>query len=143
MAHHLNATSSFISDALSPFLSTDISQPLPVSVKENIKWSHLLINGIPTGVTDSRGAFEPSECHDALVVDNPIYRALHLTQLPFWVWSSSSLVIVFEDPDGETLKALLTSRTLFAFGHTGKLKCWKQKPQGKPRGADTSQTPSL
>ncbi|KAF8256698.1 hypothetical protein EI94DRAFT_225045 [Lactarius quietus] len=108
-AHHLNAASHFISTTLSPFLSANPATPLPVSSRENVRWSRLLINGIPTGVSDSRGAYEPSECHNALAVDNPVYRTLRLTQLPSWVrkpstytiGSRSSLVIAFEDPDGE------------------------------------------
>ncbi|KAF8272649.1 hypothetical protein EI94DRAFT_1796014 [Lactarius quietus] len=125
-AHHLNAASHFISDTLAPFLSANPSAPLPVSSRENVRWSHLLINRIPTGVTDTCGAYTPSECHDALAADNPIYCTLRLMQLPS------------QDLNGETLKALLADRTLFTFGHTGELKCWKQKPQGKPCGTDAS-----
>ncbi|KAF8267268.1 hypothetical protein EI94DRAFT_1801884 [Lactarius quietus] len=141
-AHHLNAASRFISDTLAPFLSAHPSAPLPISSRENVRWSRLLINGIPTGVTDTCGAYNPSECHDALAVDNPIYCTLCLTQLPSWVCkpstytsgSSSSLVVTFEDPNGETLQALLADQTLFAFGHADEPKRWKQKP----RGTDTS-----
>ncbi|KAF8264202.1 hypothetical protein EI94DRAFT_1806084 [Lactarius quietus] len=81
--------------------------------------------------------YSPSECNDALMVDNPTYRSLHLTQLPSWVCppvnykpnSSSSLVLAFEDPDGEMLRRLLAQRTLYAFGSVGELKRWKQKPR--------------
>jgi hypothetical protein len=61
--HHLASSSRFISDALAPFFSLDQSSPLPISVKENVKWSRILINGIPTGVSDRRGPYSPSECH--------------------------------------------------------------------------------
>ncbi|KAF8271565.1 hypothetical protein EI94DRAFT_1797084 [Lactarius quietus] len=130
MAHHLNATSNFISTSLVPFLSTDLATPFPVSSRENVCWSHLLINGIPITVSDSCGDYEPYECHNALTVDNPIYHTLCLTQLLSWVHkpstytpgSHSSLVIAFEDPDGETLKSLLAGWTLFAFSNAGELK---------------------
>ena len=75
------------------------------------------------------------------MVDNPFYCTLHLTQLPSWVKSPalyssgslSSLVVVFEDPDGKILKGLLAQRHLFAFGHVGKLTQRKQKSH-EPRG---------
>ncbi|KAH8992140.1 hypothetical protein EDB86DRAFT_3244459 [Lactarius hatsudake] len=49
---------------------------------------------------------------------------LHLTRLPSWVkrpdsyavGSSSSLVLSFEDPMGDTLRTLLAQKRLFAFG---------------------------
>jgi hypothetical protein len=148
-AHHL-ASSCLISDALTPFLSLDHSSPLPISITENVKWSRILINGIPTGVSDCRGPYSPSECHAVLVVDNPIYRTLHLMQSPSWVHkldsyspgSSSSLVLAFEDPNGSALWALLTGQSLYAFGHEGDIKRWKQHPHVKSQGAAAT-TPSL
>jgi hypothetical protein len=115
----------------------DQSSPLPISASENVKWSRLLINNIPTGVSPARGPYSPSECHAALAVDNPVYRTLRLTQSPSWVrrpssyseGSSSSLVIAFEDPDGSQLRSLLAGRSLYAFGQEGLLKRWKQKPR--------------
>jgi hypothetical protein len=73
------------------------------------QWSRILINGIPTRVTPSHGAYTPAECHDALATDNLLYRTLHLTQLPSWVRSPtsyqpgslSSLVVAFEGPTGK------------------------------------------
>ncbi|KAH8979444.1 hypothetical protein EDB92DRAFT_1955170 [Lactarius akahatsu] len=59
-AHHLTSTSHFISDTLSTFLSTSADMPLPISAKENVHWSHLLINNIPTGVTATRWGLLPS-----------------------------------------------------------------------------------
>ncbi|SRR6266702_4036488 len=47
-AYQLTQASHLISDLLSTFLSHD-SSPLPIISHENVKWSHLLINGIPTG----------------------------------------------------------------------------------------------
>jgi hypothetical protein len=134
-ADHLNAASPFISDTLATFLSCS-SPPRPITSRENTPWSCILIRGIPTGVSPTRGAYSPSECHHALMVDNPFYCTLLLTQLPSWVKSPalyssgslSSLAVVFEDPDGKTLKGLLAQRHLFAFGHVGKLRQWKHKP---------------
>ncbi|KAH8979842.1 hypothetical protein EDB92DRAFT_1954587 [Lactarius akahatsu] len=54
-AHQLNSAAAFISDTLSSFLSTSADTPLPVSAKENVCWSRILINNIPTGVTASCG----------------------------------------------------------------------------------------
>ncbi|KAH9017902.1 hypothetical protein EDB85DRAFT_1897447 [Lactarius pseudohatsudake] len=138
-AHQLNTSSHFISDTLSSFLSRSPSEPLPVSAKENVRWSHLLINNLPTGVTTTCGAYSPQECQDTLACDNPVYQSLRLTRLPSWVKhpdgyavnSSSSLVVTFEDPTGATLQELLSHRSLFALGHQGHLKCWKQKPHAK------------
>ncbi|KAH9047176.1 hypothetical protein EDB84DRAFT_1621272, partial [Lactarius hengduanensis] len=139
-AHQLNASSHFISDALSTFLSHSSSEPLPISAKENVQWSRLLINNLPTGVTATRGAYSPEECQDTLARDNPVYRSLRLTRLPSWVkrpdgyaaGSSSSLVVTFEDPTGSALRELLGHGSLFAFGQQGHLKRWKQKPRAKP-----------
>ena len=133
-ADHLNAASPFISETLAAFLSRD-SPPRPITSGENTPWSCVLIRGIPTGVSPRRRAYSPSECHHALMVDNPFYCTLHLTQLPSWVKSPalhssgslSSLVEVFEDPGGKFLKGLLAQRHLFAFGHVGKLTQRKQK----------------
>ena len=109
-AHHLNMASHFITTSLSLFLSPS---PTPVSISscENVRWSRISINCIPTGASHTCVPYSPSECNDALAVDNPVYRSLHLTQLPSWVRSpntykpdsSSSLVLAFEDPDGEML----------------------------------------
>ncbi|KAH8976877.1 hypothetical protein EDB86DRAFT_3176359 [Lactarius hatsudake] len=81
--------------------------------------------------------FSPSECQDALTHDNPTYWALRLTRLPSWVKcpnsyaasSSSSLVVSFEDPTGDTLQTLLAQKCLFAFGQASDLQVWKQKPR--------------
>ncbi len=136
-AYQLTQASHIISDTLSTFLSHD-SSPLPITSRENVKWSRLLINGIPTGVSSSRGPYSPSECHQALMAENPAFRTLRFTQPPSWVrapstytaGSLSSLVVAFEDPSGDSLRSLLAGRTLFAFRHSGDLRRWKQKPRG-------------
>ncbi len=137
-AHQLMQASHLISDVLSTFLSHD-SSPLPITSRENVKWSRLLINGIPTGASSSRRPYSPSECHQALMADNPAFRTLRFTQPPSWVrapstyrpGSVSSLVVAFKDPSGDSLRSLLAGKTLFAFGHSGELWRWKQKPRGK------------
>ncbi|KAH8979558.1 hypothetical protein EDB86DRAFT_3088764 [Lactarius hatsudake] len=146
-AHHLTAASHLISDSLATFLSADNS-PLPVQTRENCKWARLMINGIPTGASLTRGPYSPSELHAALLADNPAYRKLRLTQPPSWVraptsygpGSVSSAVFAFEDPSGDSLRSILAERTLFAFGHSGELKRWKAKPRatGKAKPAASS-----
>jgi len=110
LAYQLTQVSHFISDVLSIFLSHN-SSPLPVTLHENVKWSHLLINSIPTGVSSSHGPYSPSECQQVLMADNPAFQTLRLTQPPSWVrapssygpGSVSSLVVAFEDPSRESL----------------------------------------
>ncbi|KAH8979526.1 hypothetical protein EDB86DRAFT_3088784 [Lactarius hatsudake] len=138
---HLTSASHLISDSLATFLSADNS-PLPVQTRENCKWACLLINGIPTGASLTRGPYTPSELHAALLADNPAYRKLRLTQPPSWVrapssytpGSVSSVVMAFEDPSGDSLRSLMAERTLFAFGHSGELKRWKAKPRPAGKG---------
>ncbi|KAH8998298.1 hypothetical protein EDB86DRAFT_3149378 [Lactarius hatsudake] len=140
-AHHLMAASHLISDSLVTFLSADNS-PLPVQTWENCKWARLMINGIPTGASLTRGPYAPPELHAALLTDNPTYRKLRLTQPPSWVraptsytpGSISSVVLTFEDPSGDSLCLLMAERTLFAFGHSGELKRWKAKPRNTGKG---------
>ncbi len=72
LAYQLTQASHFISNTLSIFLSHD-SSPLPITLHENVKWSCLLINGIPTRVSSSCRPYTPSECLQALVADNPAF----------------------------------------------------------------------
>ncbi|KAH9172244.1 hypothetical protein EDB89DRAFT_2070041 [Lactarius sanguifluus] len=141
-AHHPTSASHLISNSLATYLSTDQS-PLPVQARENCKWARLLINGIPTGVLLTRGPYTPSELTAALHADNPICRGLRMTLPPSWVrapssyapGSTSSIVLTFEDPSGDSLRSLMAERTLFAFGHSGELKHWKAKPCNTGKGA--------
>ena len=102
----------------------------------NVKWNKLLINSIPTGATDILLAFSYEACHQALLRDNPSYRHLRITQLPFWVkkpseympLSSSSLVVTFEDPDGSALFSLIATRHLYGFGSQLTVHKWKNPP---------------
>src|SRR6266702_3894177 len=70
LAYQLTQASHLISDILSTYLSHD-SSPLPITTCDNVKWSHLLINSIPTGATSTHVPYSPSECLQALVADNP------------------------------------------------------------------------
>ncbi|KAH9160682.1 hypothetical protein EDB89DRAFT_1914549 [Lactarius sanguifluus] len=141
-AHHLASSSHLISDCLATYLSADQS-PLPVQARENCKWARLTINGIPTGVSLTRGPYSPSELNAALLADNPVCRGLRMTLPPSWVrapasytpGSTSSIVLTFEDPSGDSLRSLMAERTLFAFGHAGELKRWKAKPRNTGKGA--------
>ncbi|KAH9011832.1 hypothetical protein EDB85DRAFT_2159580 [Lactarius pseudohatsudake] len=109
--------------------------PTPIPIRPNLKWSKILINSVPTGVTPSTPARTPDECHAALVSENPSYAALTVTQRPSWVRSPtsysdnalSSLVVAFEDPDGSLARGLMANKTLFIFGHCATLRKWKQR----------------
>jgi hypothetical protein len=80
--------------------------PTPPPTRANIRWSKMLINGLPTRVSNTRATFTPKECHQSLTANNPSYSILPITQKPSWVHppssykanSSSSLVVAFEDP---------------------------------------------
>ncbi|KAH8989773.1 hypothetical protein EDB86DRAFT_2831454 [Lactarius hatsudake] len=136
-SHHLQKASATLTEATALFISASPSQPIQISTKENVRWSRLLVNNVPTGVSPIRGAYSPTECQDALARDNPAYRTLRLTRLPSWVkppggyaaGSSSSLVLSFEDPTGDALRTLLAQKRLFAFGQACDLRVWKQKPR--------------
>jgi hypothetical protein len=93
------------------------------------------INSLPTRASDTQAMFTPEECHQSLAANNPSYFILPITQKPSWVHppssykanSSSSLVVAFEDPDGERVKALLAAQFLYALGTRATVKKWKQK----------------
>ncbi|KAI9437108.1 hypothetical protein BJY52DRAFT_1384674 [Lactarius psammicola] len=119
--------------------------PTPINIRPNVKWSKILINSVPTGVSGFKPAKSPDECHAALVTDNPAYAALHITQRPSWVRnptsyadnSVSSLVVAFEDPDGSQARGLLAGKVLFIFGSCATLRKWKQRPS-PPRSTQTA-----
>jgi hypothetical protein len=135
-AQQLTTAHSFISSAIAGVLADHVNIHSPPPIRANVKWSKLLINGVPTGVTSKRGsAYSREECHSALVTDNPSYAPLIVTQKPSWVrapssytvGTSSSLVVAFEDPDGSKAKALLAAKYLYAFGSRVSVKKWKQR----------------
>jgi hypothetical protein len=113
-------------------------QALP-KVRHNIKWSKLRINAIPTGKSETCGAFTSLEVHNALKVENPAYSSLTITHTPSWVQdpstytygSTSSLSFAFEDLDRSAAQSLLSKRTLFVFGHVITVKRWKDTPPKK------------
>jgi len=104
--------------------------------RANVKWSKLLINGVPTGVDKETLAHSPAECQRTLALDNPSYGRLTITQLPSWVHSPfsytpssySSLVVTFEDPDRSIASGIVTAKWLYLFGVQATVKRWKQKP---------------
>ena len=88
-------------------LSARVHTPSTAQITANVKWSKILINNIPTGTSNTREAWTPQECHDALCTENPVYAALTITQKPSWVKppnmykpdSTSSLVVVLPQAD--------------------------------------------
>ena len=145
--HSLQLAAPHISNILHTSLSlpssTSISQP-----RANAKWSKILLNGVPTGVSDdlgSEGPASPDLCHTILVQTNPFYASLTITQKPSWVCppsfyspnSVSSLSFAFEDPDRTKLKLILTERYLYLFGHRVQVKKWKY---WQPKSKDNSKS---
>ncbi|KAI9451840.1 hypothetical protein F5148DRAFT_1238189 [Russula earlei] len=138
MAHNLMTSLPAISEALQASLSVNsISAPQePPPVRPNVKWSKLTINAAPTGKTNTREAYTPQECHQALLAENPTYATLTITQPPSWVRPPStyapgvhsSLSVSFEDPDGTKAQALLCLCTLHMLGHVVTLKHWRSNP---------------
>jgi hypothetical protein len=131
-SHQLQALTPDIESLVIEYLSVFTPNPT-ITSRPNVKWAKLLINGVPTGVKQDRGAYTPNECHNALNSHNPIYANLRITQKPSWVRSpsslttgtSSSLSIAFEDPDGSQLKSLLSIHQLYLFGARAKVRRWK------------------
>ena len=128
--------------AASHLLTSAVATSLPdasarVSSRLNVRWGKVLINGVPTGVTDdSSAAHSPSICLQDLLENNPSLCPLKVTQLPSWVWApclfqpglSSSLVFVFEDPDGSITPSLIAARHLFCFRACIMVRRWRQPP---------------
>ena len=130
-AHHATIQSQFqqaiplIKILVKQFYS-QANTPIPedITARPNVKWSKILINSVPVGISDSRGPWTPNECNLALVAHNPFYASLTITQKPSWVrppstlkqGTLSSLVVAFEDPDGSARRTLLSSRQLFLLG---------------------------
>jgi len=136
--HQLQMAATVIAQAFVSSYSATVT-PSPPPTWANVKWSKLLINGLPTGMSNSWEVFTPEECHQTLIANNSSYAILPIMQKPSWVRSpssykadsSSSLIVAFEDPDGERLKSLLAARYLFAFGTRATAKKWKQRTHPK------------
>jgi len=122
-------------------LTTAIQSTLPklmtsLASRANVKWSKLLINGVPTGIDEETLAHSSAVCQHALALDNPSYGRLTITQLPSWVCSPfsytpssySSLVVAFEDPNGLIASSIVATKWLYLFGMQATVKRWKQKP---------------
>jgi hypothetical protein len=131
-----------ISAILSNQLNTPTDKPIPVA-RPNVKWSKVSINGVPTGVTASCSTYNQTKMHDSLIINNPSYARLPVTQWPSWVrpptsyteGSVSSLSVAFEDLDGSKLKSLLAEKYLYIHGHWATICKWKQR---QPICKDTS-----
>jgi len=104
----------------------------------NVKWSKVLINGVPLQGTGSAPGPAPSAaCHASLTAENPSYKALKVTQMPSWVRApgtyassnkdKSSLIVAFEDPDGSLVRDLIRAKSLFVFGAQATVRKWKYK----------------
>ena len=116
--------------ATSSLLTSAISRALPddprISSRLNVKWGKVMINSMPTGISeDHPSAHSPAACWQSLIDNNPSLRQLKVCQLPSWVcWpslfqpgSQSSLVLAFEDPDGSLAPSLICTCNMYAFGH--------------------------
>ena len=77
--------------ATSHLLTLAVAASLPdasahVSSRLNVRWGKVLVNRVPTGVTDDSSAVHsPSVCLQDLLENNPSLRPLKVTQLPSWV----------------------------------------------------------
>ena len=77
--------------ATSHLLTLAIATSLPdasvrISSHLNVHWGKVLVNGVPTGITDdSSAAHSPSVCLQDLLENNPSLHPLKVTQLPSWV----------------------------------------------------------
>jgi hypothetical protein len=90
-------------------------KPLPLTSRANVRWSRLLINGVPTGASETCSALCSAPVSHGHC-DNTAYESFRVTQKPsracdpsYAPGKVSSLVVAFEDPDGTTLalKSLL------------------------------------
>jgi len=134
----LQASHHIITSAIEATLPEHIS----LASYPNVKWSKLLINSVPTSATDILLAHSYEECHQALLHDNPFYCCLQITQLPSWVkklsdykpYSSSSLIVSFEDLDSSTLFSFIAARQPLWVQHcNGGIHAGLGKGQFRPR----------
>jgi hypothetical protein len=124
-AHHtttqaqLNSVVDNIKNFIEHFADTNgTPTSQPITARANVKWSKILINSVPIGITKERGPYTSKECHCSLIAHNPSYASLTITQKPSWVHppdtlthsTHSSLVVAFEDPEGTAHRNLLSSK---------------------------------
>ena len=131
----LLSASHILTSAISARLSVPGASRILVCA--NVKWSKVLINGVPLFGAGPATSPSPSTALHALLVDNnPSYKALKITQMPSWVRApatyqptqeKSSLVVAFEDPDGSIARDLIKAKSLFVFGAQATVKKWKYK----------------
>jgi hypothetical protein len=139
MQQQLNFASDFIKRTAGDIITkhqphSTLPEPL---IRATTKWSKILLNGVPTGVTNRRDVYTPEECHRALLANNPQYAQLTITQKPSWVKSpssyspssSSSLVFAFEDPDGTMKPIILNSKHVYLYGTRVTIRNWKTAKQ--------------
>ena len=72
----LQLASPIIAKAFTNAYSTTVTPFTSPHTRANVKWSKILINGLLTRVTDSRGTYSPDKCHAALASENPSYAPL-------------------------------------------------------------------
>jgi hypothetical protein len=153
MAAQLTTALPHFAEVLQTSLSAmaQLSPQSPPKLHHNIKWSRLHLNAIPTGTTDTQGAYTSAEVHVALAAENSAYHSLTITQQPSWVCdlttyktgSASSLSFSFEDLDSSSAQHLLCLCTMFAFGHIITVKHWMEKlPQKRPSKTPTKMPPT-
>ena len=143
--HSLQAAAPHISAIIPSLLPFSTTKPIP-QPRANVKWSKILINGVPTGVSKDRAPYSLDKCHTALAAMNPSYSTLTIMQKPSWVRppssykqdAASSLSVAFEDPDGSKSKALLAERHLYIFGTRATVKKWKYRQTNKDKSKDSA-----
>jgi len=77
----LQSASPTISSILHKALKQPNSAP-PPPTRPNVRWSKILINGVPTYASEDRGPLSPEECHEVLHALNPSYATLLMTHKP-------------------------------------------------------------
>ena len=127
------------SHLLTSAISARLSAPgcSRILARANVKWSKVLINGVPLfGAGPATSPSPSAALHASLVDNNPSYKALKITQMPSWVRApatyqltqeKSSLVVAFEDSDGSIARDLIKAKSLFVFGAQATVKKWKYK----------------
>ena len=129
----LFATSHLLMSAVSQVLPEDLA----ISSRLNVKWGKVLINSVPTGVSEGHPTtHSPAACWQELISNNPSLRHLTVCQLPSWVrrpslyqpGSQSSLVFSFEDPDGSIGPSLIRACHVYAFGSQCCISRWRYPP---------------
>jgi hypothetical protein len=146
-SHSLQAAAPYISTILTQAFKLPSDHALPA--RPNVKWSKLTINSVPTGASDTCGAYTHTENHNSLKMNNPTYTALTVTQQPSWVCpptsyspgAVSSLSVAFKDPDSSKLKAILAEHYLYIHSHRASICKWKYHQPKHKEHAKEAATP--